>query len=1051
MAAEIRVGSSALQPENTSSFLVPAGTNLYDWEMEHMPYRRTIPRVCFANGVEDECVLLIAERKYYQLQDGEVLLYVPIPLGGGGGGSNPLKVLAAVALVAFAAPIAGFAGGVLGTTALTTAMVSKFGAAMLLSAFVQPKPAAASGSSGDLKETSPTYSIGAQGNIARLGSPIPRVYGKHLVYPVFIAAPWVEYVGQKQHLTQIFLIGHGKYLTEEPRMEDSLFTSFAKVTWGFVYYDNNGLPNYGTRYDGIGGSPDMNLLAHRVVTSGEVSGQTLLGTNEAGYDWVGAFVVNKAGTEISAIDIDMACPRGLYYANNDGSFSPKTVQWEFQAQKVTDAGSGTGSWIPLTTNQTFSGTTAVSVDIPQAESFGEGTPNPITVTIDTGVRGVSSVAYDKTNADGVYTQGSFYGDGTPAAELLSYTITSGGGNDKIIAVVRPRAVWVYGGDGSDSLVWAGGVRFNVTYSYTTAVNNPSMSGATNEPQFVTYNASVPPGRWQVRGRRLDVKDTNTRAGHELRWIGLKGVLTAVPRYRNVTLLYTRIEASDKVSAQSSRKVNAVVTSILPTYQADGTWLEIPTRNPAWAVADIIRARYGANVNSERYVDYAGLRTLALGCDERGDYFDYLADQRTPVWDSLVLVGRTFRTTPSRVAGKIYFVRDQARPYPVAVYSGNQMRRGSFQIERMMPGTRASSWIEAEYFDAETWNWKKVTVGSAPPDPQATPLQIRLDGVTNLAQATREATYMSHVNKYRRTFVSFSTEMDGLLATYGDLIVVSHDFAGWGQTTYARAVAGNVVTLANELDWDEAPSYLCAFRLPDGSLSTTYTATRGTADNKAVLSSAPPAGLLLYGVAEEPTTVLIGSAANWTKSCIVTQLRPRGLDHVEVTAVVDSDVVYDNRPWTPSLPLGAGSYTVPPGVYKIEVTCQGAVSGESAMYVFYAPPSDDPGGASICQIDYMDDFWTGGSEESTFSLTSTEWAVAPYAIPVSYDNWAQLHMREGFTAVFNVVPGQVIPYYVGKGGTGMTAPDLPAPCVNSGLMPRRGHDGTDSWMRIREIV
>lgn len=1049
--ATIVVGNNPLNPKDTQTFHAPDGITLAEWERE--AGLRSMPRICFANGLADGNILLISERQGFRLSAGDLVTFVPVPLGGGGG-SNPLKVILAVALIAFATPIAGFAAGATGM-AITAASVAKFGAAMLLSAFVQPKPVSAPGSALDIKEASPTYAVQAQGNLARLNAAIPRLYGRHMVYPYFIAAPWVEYVNGKQYLTQIFLIGHGRYRTEAPRMEDSPLTSFSRVTWSYVWYDTRGLPGYGDGYNGLGDDSWSNPRHHRVVTSGEVSGQVLLGTNEPNYDWVGPFVVNKAGTEIDTVQVDMIAPRGLYYANNDGSFTSKTVQWEFQAQAVSDDGNGTGGWLPLTTSQTFAGSSAVVYSIPTpAEWNPEEVSTAVTLTLDTGVKGVSGVSYDTSYSQNGSNMNNWYSTDGDAAELVSYSVVTGSGNDKIVAVVKPK--WGYYSWGeSSSAVWMGGVRFTFSYSYTSTVASPSMTAATNEAQVITYSCPVPPGRWQVRGRRIGSKDTSARAGHELRWAGLKGVLTTAPKYRDVTLLYVRIEASDKVSAQSSRKVNAVCTSILPVYRPDlGGWVDQPTRNPYWAMADIIRARYGANLPNGNFLDLEGLTDLAEAADARGDYFDYYADQRSTVWDALTLVGRTCRTVPSRVGGKLYFVRDQARTAPSAVISENQIRPGTLQIERMMPGTRSGSWIEAEYFDSKIWDWRKVAVGTAPPDPSALPLQIRLDGCTTELQATREATYMSRVNRHRRTFVTFETEMDAALITYGDLILVSHMLPDWGQTTFVKSVSGLTVTLANQIDWGTSPSLLMTFRLRNGKPSDVYTVTRGASDDIAVISSGslPAEGLFLYGVATEPTTVLIGEASRWAASCLVTQIRPKGLENYTVSAVVDTGEVYDDRPWVPSLPLGAGTYTVPDGVYKIEVTCQGAVKGEQAYWVRYGAGADPPYDVA-CWLE-SDPLWNGsGAEESWFDLPPGVGIMAPFALPVWYDQYHISRQREGFTQVYDVTPGQQIDYYVGRGGTGEEMTPIPGQCLDSynAKSARRGRDGEDGWMRVRVLA
>ena len=75
-----------------------------------------------------------------------------------------------------------------------------------------------------------------------------------------------------------------------------------------------------------GGS--VTLFEADVVTAPEIAGQELIGVNErdAGEDgWIGPFTANPAGTRTTEIGIDVVMPRGLYYANDDGSLGNRTI------------------------------------------------------------------------------------------------------------------------------------------------------------------------------------------------------------------------------------------------------------------------------------------------------------------------------------------------------------------------------------------------------------------------------------------------------------------------------------------------------------------------------------------------------------------------------------------------------------------------------------------------------------------------------------------------------------------------------------------------------
>ncbi|NBX77500.1 MAG: phage tail protein, partial [Proteobacteria bacterium] len=135
--------------------------------------------------------------------------FVALPQGGGGGGKNPLNTVLALAVLV-AAPYAGAAlAGSLGVTSaigtsLLTAGVALAGSALVNILVPPPSPTFAGvGGYGGGSAPSPTYSLQAQGNQARLGEPIPVVYGRHIVYPDFAATPYAEYVGNDQFLFQL--------------------------------------------------------------------------------------------------------------------------------------------------------------------------------------------------------------------------------------------------------------------------------------------------------------------------------------------------------------------------------------------------------------------------------------------------------------------------------------------------------------------------------------------------------------------------------------------------------------------------------------------------------------------------------------------------------------------------------------------------------------------------------------------------------------------------------------------------------------------------------
>ena len=249
---------------------------------------------------------------------------------GGGGGSNPMRMILMIA-VAFAAPYAAsamFQGAVLGGTmgsfglSMATAAIGLAGSMLVNALIPPPKPPSASVTS-DIAAASPTYSIGAQGNSARIGQPIPEVFGRHVIYPDFAAMPYTEYAGNEQYLYQLLVIGRGHYDVEQIRIEDTLIDSFDEVETEIIAPDGS-----------------VTLFPARVITASEVSGQEM-DYNVA----VGPFVANPAGTTANRLGFDIVLSRGLYYANDGGGLDDRTIAFRLEYQQIDDDGVGVGSWV----------------------------------------------------------------------------------------------------------------------------------------------------------------------------------------------------------------------------------------------------------------------------------------------------------------------------------------------------------------------------------------------------------------------------------------------------------------------------------------------------------------------------------------------------------------------------------------------------------------------------------------------------------------------------------------------------------------------------------
>ncbi len=254
-------------------------------------------------------------------------------LQGGGGGSNPLRAILMIAVAVAAGPLAGaiapgLAAGSLGFSALQIG-ITVAGAALVSAILPPPDFSAASPNFGanGLAAPSPTYSLQAQGNQARLGQPIPVIYGRHIVYPDFAATPWTVFDEQdEQYLHQLLVIGQGDYDIEAMRIEDSPLSSFDGVETEIIPPDGR-----------------VTLFDPHIIQASEVVGQEALSSSDDG-GWLGPFAANPAGTQATKIGIDIVAPRGLFFANNQGNLENKSLSFEAAARTIDADGKATGNW-----------------------------------------------------------------------------------------------------------------------------------------------------------------------------------------------------------------------------------------------------------------------------------------------------------------------------------------------------------------------------------------------------------------------------------------------------------------------------------------------------------------------------------------------------------------------------------------------------------------------------------------------------------------------------------------------------------------------------------
>ena len=900
---------NALTPQTRRVIEVESNTTIN----EVAPQDWVLPYVAFVNGKA------VLRKDWDQTIEGSLAFIEAgaIPQGGGGG-TDPLRMVLMIAVMAFAGPAAfsmfgagaGLTGAALAaaqaafaTSALgiiSTAAITMVGMAVV-NALV-PVQAPTQQTQQAMSAPSPTYSVQAQGNAARLEAAIPEHFGRLRCFPDLVANPYTEFAGNEQYLYQLLCIGRGAYSLEDIKLEDALLANFDEASIEIIqpYGQVTLFPAYVSVVPEVSGQ-ELSCIAVTYSQSGSIitvtvpevtteyqvgkviyleftsGGQTVskeytitvpsstytttttsfrvAATNSLTTsgsvkvsEIIGPFIINSEGSTINKVGIDIVAPNGLFFANDDGSLSAKSFYISVIIQKIDDLGN------ILSTQDMNTGVNY------SAWSDWTNYVNPALQTSEY----VTVNTHDDTRTILQTSQNI-----PPNTDLIEYRKTAPTFS-QVISRAQYRTRFTFIG---------------ITYSANT-----------NTPQrYSNFFDNLPAGRYQVKVRRIDVKDTNTRAGHTVIWAGARGYHPddITKNYGDTTLLAIKIRATNNISAQSSRKVNVVATRLLPVWNGTSWSANTATRSPAWALAYACK-QIGL---TDQQIDLPALLALHNTTVARGDYFDGRFDNFLSFWEAATRICGAVRTKPYIQGGILRIMRDQATTIPVAMFSTRNIIKNSLSIDYLIPNPDTAELIDVKYFDNIKWQPSTVSawvnrdsLGNAIAKPSSIAAKIDLFGVTGRDHAFREGLYQAATNKYRRKLIKFQTEMEGFIPSFGDLIIIQHDMPGWGQSgeVIAWDSINKIATLSENLTYKTGTHYI-GLRARDGSVQGPYAVTQGPSLDKVVFTETPP-NIYVGGEAER-THYSFGWADTWRQPARVLSVRPENGFTVSIECINEDSNVH----------------------------------------------------------------------------------------------------------------------------------------------------------------
>ena len=133
--------------------------------------------------------------------------------------------------------------------------------------------------------------------------------------------------------------------------------------------------------------------------------------------------------------------------------------------------------------------------------------------------------------------------------------------------------------------------------------------------------------------------------------------------------------------------------------------------------------------------------------------------------------------------------------------------------------------------------------------------------------------MALANRYRRRIVNFTTELEGLIPSYGDLIAITHDMPNWGQGGEVVYVKDNVLGLSEPVEFVENENHFITLRSKTGGVYGPYQVVAGELNTEVELLEDVNIPILT-GTTSERTHFAFGRANKWAILARVVGIRPR---------------------------------------------------------------------------------------------------------------------------------------------------------------------------------
>jgi len=426
--------------------------------------------------------------------------------------------------------------------------------------------------------------------------------------------------------------------------------------------------------------------------------------------------------------------------------------------------------------------------------------------------------------------------------------------------------------------------------------------------------NVTRGQYDVRARRETGRGNPQFAKDKIVWTALRSIRNETPIDfpKPLALIAVRIKATDQLSG-SIDTLNCITTSKVKAFSGTpSVWNDATTsQNPADLFRHVLQGPANARPEPDSRIDVGNLEDWWAYCLAKGFTFNQVITSVGSVYDKLCDIAAAGRAVPTFIDGKWGVIWDRPDDPIVQVFTP----RNSWGFQGQKPyaqqphGWRVSFIDESNGFTAD----ERIVYDDGYDETNATLFEgLEFPGVTDPGLIWKHGRFHIAQSRLRPEKISLSVGWEHLVCTRGDRVEVQHDVALIGLASgRVKAVAGQVVTLDEEVTIEDGKTYGLRFRVPgdqrivsravDATAAGDYTSLTLVGD----LSDVTSGLLFAFGETDRETAVYRVQGIAHQSDLVATLTL---VDDAPEISLADQGEI---PAYTPNVTIPADPFTLPP--------------------------------------------------------------------------------------------------------------------------------------------